>query len=256
MEAKDPAIDRGAFGFGAQVDRTRKAREPFRPSPRAVLAAKAATGIVAACALGAAAVAFGPQAWAFFTNGDAVRDFVEAQGPWAPLAMAGLVAAQIVVAVLPGEPIELASGYLFGFWEGTGICLLGSLAGTCLVTLFVKLFGMRVVRLFFSQERIESVSWLRDSARFEAVIFMVFLIPGTPKDVLTYVAGLSGCPWWRIAAITTVGRIPSVITSTLAAGFASSGNWIAAAVTVGVTLALVALGAVLYVKVVRRSSAK
>lgn len=201
----------------------------------------------------AAAVAFGPELWAFFTDGDAVRAWVDAQGPLAPAAMGALVVAQIVVAVLPGEPVELAAGYLFGAWEGTLVCLAGGLVGTLLVTALVRTLGMRVVRAFFSVEELEGVAWLRDSARFELVMLVVFLIPGTPKDVLTYAAGLTTCPWWRIALIATVGRVPSIVTSTLAAGFASSGNWVAAAVTVAVTLALVAAGGGAYALVRRRA---
>lgn len=217
---------------------------------RGALVAAAAVAVLLA---GAAVVAFGPELWAFFTDGDAVRAWVDAQGPLAPVAMGALVVAQIVVAVLPGEPVELAAGYLFGAWEGTLVCLAGGLVGTLVVTVLVRTLGIRVVRAFFSAEQLEGVAWLRDSARFELVMLVVFLIPGTPKDVLTYAAGLTTCPWWRVAAITTVGRIPSIVTSTLAAGFASSGNWVAAAVTVAVTLALVAAGGGAYALVRRRA---
>ncbi len=202
----------------------------------------------------AALAIWGPSLWRFFSNGEAVKAWVDAQGHWAPLAMAALVVAQIVIAVLPGEPVELAAGYLFGFWEGTAICLAGGLVGTLVVTALVKLLGMRIVRMFFSTDQLEHVSWLHDAKRFELLMFIVFLIPGTPKDVLTYAAGLTTCPWWRIAAITTVGRIPSIITSTLAAGFASSGNWTAAIVTAAVTLVLVAMGSSAYALLRRRTA--
>ena len=202
----------------------------------------------------AALAIWGPSLWRFFSNGEAVKAWVDAQGHWAPLAMAALVVAQIVIAVLPGEPVELTAGYLFGFWEGTAICLAGGLVGTLVVTALVRLLGMRIVRRLFSTKKLESISWLHDAKRFELLMFIVFLIPGTPKDVLTYAAGLTTCPWWRIAAITTVGRIPSIITSTLAAGFASSGNWTAAIVTVAVTLMLVAMGSSAYALLRRRTA--
>ena len=202
----------------------------------------------------AALAIWGPSLWRFFSNGEAVKAWVDAQGHFAPLAMIALVTAQVVIAVLPGEPVELAAGYLFGFWEGTAICLVGGLVGTLVVTMLVRLLGMRIVRRFFSAEQLEGVSWLHDSQRFELLMFIVFLIPGTPKDVLTYAAGLTTCPWWRIAAITTVGRIPSIITSTLAADFASSGNWTAAIVTVAVTLMLVAMGSSAYALLRRRTA--
>ena len=202
----------------------------------------------------AAAIALGPALWSFFSDGTSLRTWVDAQGPLAPAAMAALVVAQIVIAVLPGEPVELAAGYLFGFIEGTAICLVGGLIGTLAVTALVRTFGMRVVRAFFSEEKLASISWLHDSKRFELIMFIVFLIPGTPKDVLTYAAGLSTCPWWRIAAITAVGRIPSIATSTLAAGFASEGSWVAAGVTLIVTGVIVAGGAVAYRAISRRAS--
>ena len=212
-----------------------------------------AAAAVAVLLAGAAVVAFGPELCAFVTDGDAVRAWVEGLAPRGPVGLGALVVAQIVVAVLPGEPVELAAGYLFGAWEGTLVCLAGGLVGTLVVTVLVRTLGMRVVRAFFSAEQLEGVAWLRDSARFELVMLVVFLIPGTPKDVLTYAAGLTTCPWWRVAAITTVGRIPSIVTSTLAAGFASSGDWVAAAVTVAITLALVAAGGGAYALVRRRA---
>lgn len=202
----------------------------------------------------AATIALGPALWSFFSDGASLRTWVDAQGPLAPAAMAALVVAQIVIAVLPGEPVELAAGYLFGFIEGTAICLVGGLIGTLAVTALVRTFGMRVVRTFFSEEKLASISWLRDSKRFELIMFIVFLIPGTPKDMLTYATGLSTCPWWRIAAITTVGRIPSIATSTLAAGFASEGSWVAAGVTLIVTGVIVAGGAVAYRAISRCAS--
>lgn len=217
--------------------------------------AAAVATVVAALAVLATAVAFGPRLWAFFSDGKAVKAWVDAQGPLAPLAMAGLVTAQIVVAVLPGEPVELAAGYLFGFWEGTAICLAGGLVGTLVATALTRALGMRLVRAFFSAEQLDGVAWMRDSKRFELVMLVVFLIPGTPKDVLTYAAGLTACPWWRIAAIATVGRIPSIVTSTLAAGFASSGNWVAAGVTLVATVALAGAGAAAYGLVRRRETA-
>lgn len=221
---------------------------------RARRVAVVALGIVCVAALAYVVATYGGELWAFFTDGDAVRSWVDAQGPLAPLAMGALVFAQIVVAVLPGEPVELAAGYLFGFWEGTAICLVGSLVGTLVITALVRVLGMRVVRLFFSEEQIRGVSWLRDSRRFELLMLVVFLIPGTPKDVLTYAAGLTTCPWWRVAAIATVGRVPSIVTSTLAAGFASEGNWAAAGVSIAAAVVLAVAGGAAFAAAQRRAA--
>lgn len=201
----------------------------------------------------AVCVALGPRLWSFFSDIDRVRDWIGAQGALAPIAMLAIVIAQVVVAILPGEPIELAAGYLFGFWGGTALCLLGALVGTLAVVALARAFGMRVVHLFFSQGQVESVPWLKDSTRLEALMFATLLVPGTPKDVLTYAAALTTCSWCKIAVITTIGRVPSVVSSTLAAGFAAEGDWHLAAVVMGVTMVLALAGGALYAAVKRRA---
>lgn len=207
-------------------------------------------GVAACVALLAVAVPlvlYGPDLFMFFADGERVRAWVDAQGAFAPLAMVALIVVQIVAAVLPGEPLELGAGYIFGFWEGTALCMAAGLVGTFIVVTLVRTLGMKAVELFFSREKIESMKWLQDSARFELLMFVCFLIPGTPKDVMTYVAGLTRCPVWRI---------PSIVSSTMAAGFAASGDWVASAVVVALTAAFAAAGVGLYAAIARRERKK
>ena len=91
-------------------------------------------------------------------------------------------------------------------------------------------------------------------ARVELLMLVVFLIPGTPKDFLTYFAGLTGVRYPALLAIVTLGRIPSIVTSTMAASAVGSGSW---GLAVGVGLAAVALalaGGVAYARLQRRSA--
>lgn len=215
----------------------------------------AATLVVCAAALVAVMAKWGPEAFSFFADGDKLQAWIEAQGPLAQASMVSLVVAQTVVAVLPGEPLELGAGYAFGFWEGTALCLLGNALGTLAIVALVRCLGMRVVEVFVSREKLESVKWLQDSTRFEMLMFVIFLIPGTPKDALTYLAALTTCPLRRIIAITTIGRIPSVVSSTLAASFAADGSWLVAASVMAVTVALAVAGAAAYAFVARRKAA-
>lgn len=196
--------------------------------------------------LAALCVRFGPELLAFVGDASRFRAWVDETGALGRVLFVAANTAQIVFAFLPGEPLELAAGYAFGFWEGTLWCLVSSALGTAIVMLLVRAFGMRVVGLFFPPEKITSMRWLRDARRFELLLFLVFLIPGTPKDLLTYVAGLGSSPVWRIVALTAVGRTPSVVSSTLAAGALGDGNYGVAAVTVAVTLVLVGAGVLAY----------
>lgn len=206
--------------------------------------------------LTALCLAFGPQLLAFASDASAVRAWAQDNAPWSYGVFCLANMAQIVFAFLPGEPLELAAGYAFGFWEGTLLCLVGSALGTALILGAVRGFGLRVVNLFFSTDSIASVSWLSQSRRFEMLLFIVFLIPGSPKDLLTYVAGLGRCSALRIVAITTVGRIPSIVTSTITASAFGEGNYVLAFGAIAVTLVLVAGGAIAYRRMAQREQSR
>ena len=205
--------------------------------------------------VGVLALLFGRDALAFLTDGHRVQQQVERLGPLAPVVFGLLVVLQEVTVIVPSEPLELAAGYAFGFWEGTLLCLVASAIGTALVMALVRQFGMRIVSLFFPPEKTTSLRWLQNARRFELVLFLVFLVPGTPKDLLTYVAGLGTSSLPRIVAITTVGRIPSIVSSTLAAGAFGDGNYLGAAVVAAVTLALAGAGIVAYRRIAARENA-
>lgn len=214
------------------------------------LVIKRAAAIIALAAVSGACVAlcaaFGPDALAFLADAPRFRSWIDDAGIAGCAAFVAANAAQVVIALLPGEPLELAAGYAFGFWEGTALCLVASALGTTIVLALVRSFGTRVVELFFSVEKIRSVRWIADAQRFNLLLFVCFLIPGTPKDLLTYVAGLTGHPARRIVAITTVGRIPSIISSTLAAGAFGDGNYLTAAVVAALAIALAGSGVAAY----------
>ena len=203
--------------------------------------------------LAAFCILYGPELLAFVADAPRFRAWVDKTGPLSRVVFVLANMAQVVFAFLPGEPLELGAGYAFGFWEGTLWCLVASALGTTAVMLLVRTFGMRIVGLFFSPEKITSMKWLQDSRRFELLLFLCFLIPGTPKDLLTYVAGLGTSSVGRIVALTTVGRIPSVITSTLAAGAFGDGNYLGAAAIAVLTLALAGIGVVAYRKLAFKS---
>lgn len=259
--ATAPVSETGAHSARARRNAAAPKAVPASPArARRRLWAKRA-GVLSALAAVCGAMAgwlalYGQEAFALFSDGARAQAWADSLGPAAPLAMAGLVAAQVVFAFLPGEPLELGAGYAFGFWEGTALCLAGSLAGTLAICAVVRAVGMRAIALFFPPEKLAEASWVRDARRFDLVLFLVFLIPGTPKDLLTYVAALSGKRAWRIAAVTTAGRVPSVVTSTLTAHFAAQGNWIATAASAAATLALVAAGALAYRLLAKREKAR
>lgn len=187
-----------------------------------------------------------PDVYAWLSNPDAVHAYVEQHAVLSRLAIIGVNTLQIVLAFLPGEPIELASGYAFGFWEGTAACLVASAVGSSLVYWAVRRWGWKVMGLFFTREQFERFSWLKDARKLELIMLVIFLIPGTPKDFLTYFAGLTRMRFGAVLAIATVGRIPSIVTSTVAASAFGAGEYGIMVVSMVIAVLLAGLGAIAY----------
>lgn len=180
------------------------------------------------------------------------RAWVEEKGVIGKLVYVGMVIVQVVVAVIPGEPFEIAAGYAFGAVEGTVLCLLASVAGSMAVFFLVRRFGMRLVRLFFSEEQIGKVRFLQSTPNRNIVYFLIFFCPGTPKDLLCYVAGLTDMSPLTWLLISSVGRIPAIITSTLGGSALGEKNYGFAAIVFGVTLAISGMGILAYRLICRR----
>lgn len=174
------------------------------------------------------------------------RAWVDHQGVWAPLLFVGMVILQIIVAIIPGEPLEIAAGYAFGAWEGTLLCILGAFLGSVMVFLLVRRFGIRAVEVFFPLEKLQSLRFLQNERRLTFWVFFIFLLPGTPKDVLCYFVGLTKLPLRSWLVISAVARIPSIITSTIGGDALGMGNYAFAALVFAATLALSGLGLLLY----------
>lgn len=181
---------------------------------------------------------------------------VDSYGIWGRLIFIGMVVLQVIVAFIPGEPIELAAGYAFGFVEGTLLTLAGFIAGSWMVFALVRKFGAKLVEVFFSPEKILKFSFLKNPEKTKTVAFLLMLIPGTPKDFLSYFAGLTQLTTKQWLVIVAVGRIPSLITSTATGAAAGRQNYILSVVMFGVTLLLTAAGIIYYRTICKQQKAE
>ncbi len=185
----------------------------------------------------------------FVSEPEQFRLWVDEHGIYSRLAFIGMMILQVFVAFIPGEPLEIGAGYAFGALEGTLLCLIGTALGSILVFLFVKKCGIKAVEVFFPREKINSFGWFHNTARLKPLMFLVFFIPGTPKDILTYIAGLTSITLAQFLFITIPARIPSVITSTIGGDALGIGNHLFAVIVFGVTIAISAVGALVYNKI-------
>jgi len=150
-----------------------------------------------------------------FSDQNLLREWVMEHPVLGALVMIAVSAVQVIVALMPGELIEIAAGYIFGAWHGALLCLLGMALGSVAVILLVRRFGRRLVEAFYPAEKLDALPVLRDPKKRNVMTAILFLIPGTPKDLVTYLIGLTKMSIPHYLAITLVCRFPSVIMSTL-----------------------------------------
>ena len=151
----------------------------------------------------------------FVSEPERFRLWVDSHGFGGRLAFIGIVVLQVIIAIIPGEPIEIGAGYAFGAVEGTLLVIIGAMIGTTVIFLFTRFFGVKAVDCFYPREKLLSMKFFRNSRRLNLLVFILFFIPGTPKDIMTYVLGLTNMKLSLCLLLTSIARIPSVITSTI-----------------------------------------
>ncbi|MBQ3409678.1 MAG: TVP38/TMEM64 family protein [Clostridia bacterium] len=148
----------------------------------------------------------------------AFKDKLDQMGAGKYGVMFALEVAQILLVVLPGEPLEIMAGMCFGTIGGTIFIMTTACFATALIFTLVRKFGRSYVEEFFKKDKldkIENSKFFKESKNIEIVMTILFIIPGTPKDLLVYIGGLLPIKPMRFILISTFARFPSVITSTL-----------------------------------------
>lgn len=149
---------------------------------------------------------------------------------------------QIVIAFIPGGPIQIAAGALYGVWGGLTVCIGGTILATATVFYLVSRFGHSVISLFVEEKEISEYKFLKDEKKLERLVLFLFFIPGTPKDALTYLFSLTGMDMSRFMVLSTVARTPAMLTSLLAGGSIVKGNWLRAGIMFVIMTAISGLG--------------
>lgn len=182
----------------------------------------------------------------FLNNPEKFKAWVGAHGIWGKIAFVCMVFFQVVIALVPGEPFEIGAGYAFGAIEGTVLCVIGTTLGSLVVFLLVRLLGVRFVEVFFSREKINSLKFLRDKRRRAIITFLVFFLPGTPKDLLTYFVGLTDIKTTHFILLVSVARLPSIVTSTIGGGVLGEKEYVTAIIVFALTLIFSLSGMLIY----------
>lgn len=173
-------------------------------------------------------------------------DFIASFGWKGRFVAVGIQILQIVIALIPGEAVEIGMGYAFGGLEGTLICYAGVIIASSLIFLLTKKFGLKIVEMFVSPEKLNSIKWLRDEKKLNYTVFILYLIPGTPKDLLTYFVGMTKIRLSEFLLISSIARLPSVVSSTVGGALAGDGNYLSAVIVFAVTAVISVCGLAIY----------
>ncbi len=187
---------------------------------------------------------FHDELWGLFRNRDAIRGWIEGRGLWGPFAFILLQVVQVVVFVIPGEVVQIAGGYAFGFWLGSLYSLIGITLGSLANFYAGRLLGRPFVESLFARDKIEKVEAVTGSGKAAAGFFLLFVIPGIPKDVLCYVAGVSKLRLLAFLGVSMAGRLPGILGSSYMGSAAYTGAWKGAVIVLVIAAALFVLGLV------------
>lgn len=156
------------------------------------------------------------------------KEEIESLGYRGVLIIVGLMLAQIFLAFLPGEPVEILAGMCYGPIGGLLIIFLGSFISSLIIFFAVRKFGRGFIYSFVKKEQIdklENSKIFSNNKAIEKALFFLFFIPGTPKDLMVYIGGLLPIKPSKFILISTFARFPSIISSTIAGSNIIDGNW-------------------------------
>ena len=185
-----------------------------------------------------------------------LRSFLDSYGWKGYLILMGLQCLQVVIALIPGEIIELGAGYAYGAVRGTAVCLIGVAISSALIFLLVKKIGISLVETFISREKIQQLRFINSEKKLKRTVFFLFFIPGTPKDVLTYFVGLTDMTLSEFLSITLIARIPSILSSTISGQMLGDERFLTAGIVYAVTGVISIIGYMVYNKIISKRQNK
>ncbi len=180
--------------------------------------------------------------FAQFESIDHLVQYIKGYGHLSGLVYIVFQIFQVVISVIPGEIVQVAAGYLFGPFWGIVYALVGCALGEAVAFGLARVLGRGFVRLFMSEEQFEKYSSRLNSQRGYTLCFILYLIPGIPKDILCYVAGASEIRFLPFLVISMIARLPGLIGSIAMGSLVDSGQYVVAIVILVIACIVCFLG--------------
>ncbi len=190
----------------------------------------------------------GPKLVATVRDPERFREFLGANSIKSALIFIGIQMLQIFFAFIPGEFIEVGAGYAFGSIKGLILCLIGSFIATVIIFGLTRLLGRKFTGIMIDSRDLKKLRFLKDKKKVKLLLSLLYFIPGTPKDLITYFAGITSIKWGEFLFISTVLKIPSILTSTLAGAALGEKQYLQSVIIFAVTGLAALIGYYVYYK--------
>ena len=191
-----------------------------------------------------------------FSDVDLIKQWIDEHYFLGMLVMALISCVQVIIAFIPGELVEIAAGYAFGPYIGSLVCVVGIMCGSVIAILLARKFGRRLVESLYPRDKIDALPILNNPSKRNTLTFLLFLIPGTPKDLFTYVVGLTEMSIPLYIALTMFARFPSIIMSTFGGDALGDNKIIKAAIMFIITGIISGVGYLIYKAIQKKHNEK
>lgn len=145
----------------------------------------------------------------FLNNKDTIISWVEGHGFLGPLAFIFLQVLQIVLAPIPGQIVGGVGGFLFSWWGVLWTCI-GTAIGGFIVFWLSRKFGRPLVEKIVKKDSLDKFDFIFNN-NTSFILFVIFLIPGLPDDIICYLAGLTNISLKKLVTLFVIGRLPAII---------------------------------------------
>lgn len=153
----------------------------------------------------------------------------------AAAVLTGMQILQVIICIIPGQPIQLAASYLFGVLKGYLISIGGAVIGAFTAFYIAKVLGKDALETIFGEGKVNDYHRKLNSGKGLTAVLLIYLIPGIPKDLVAYVAGISDMRLRPFLIVSTIGRSPGMLGSLLTGYFISRRNYAAIGILAAVT---------------------
>lgn len=197
-------------------------------------------------------VRFAPRVTRLASQPERFSEFLASYGAVSALIYIAIQVTQVVIAVIPGEIIQIGGGFVFGTALGTLYSVIGIFLGTLIVFYTTRLLGFSLVKTFIPQNKIQKFDFLINNPKSEIAMFILFLIPGIPKDTLVYIAGLTPIKPLNFLLICMIGRFPGLLGSAYIGANLQQKHYLLVTIISAIALVLFVVGIIVKDKVINK----